>query len=69
VKRNETSRDEMQLNVLEAREQRAQVVRREHLQMRGVVLGLAPQQEAKPVLQAVGVRNGGNERAARPQDT
>ncbi len=69
MKRDETSRDEMELHVLEAGEQRGQVVRREHLQMRGVVLGLSPQQEAKPVFQAVGVRNGGNERAARPQDT
>jgi hypothetical protein len=69
MKRDETSCDEMQLHVLEAGEQRAQVVRREHLQMRGVVLGLAPQQEAKPVLQAVGVRNRGDERAARSQGT
>jgi hypothetical protein len=57
MKRYETSRDEMQLHVFEAGEQRAQVVRREHLQMRRVVLGLTPQQEAKPVLQAVGVRD------------
>jgi hypothetical protein len=57
MKRDETSRDEMQLHVLEAGEQRAQIVRREHLQMRGVVLGLAAQQEAKPVLQAVGIRH------------
>jgi hypothetical protein len=68
MKRNETSRDEMQLHVFEAGEQRAQVVRGEHLQMRGVVLGLTSEQEAKPVFQAVGVRNGGNERAARSQD-
>ena len=69
MKRGEAARDEMQLHVFEACEQRAQVVRREHLQMRGVVLGLTSEQEAKPVLQAVGVRNGGNERAARSKDT
>ena len=68
MKRDKTSRDEMQLYVFEVGEQRAQVVRREHLQMRGVVLGLTSEQEAKPVLQAVGVRNGGDERAARSQD-
>ena len=68
MKRDETSGYEMQLHVFEAGEQRAQVVRREHLQMRGVVLGLASQQEANPVLQPVGVRNGGDERAARSQD-
>ena len=69
MKRDETSGDEMQLHVFEAGEQRAQVVRREHLQMRRVVLGLAPEKEAKPVLQAVGVRNGGDERAGRSKDT
>ena len=43
MKRDEAARDEMQLHVFEACEQRAQVVRREHLQMRGVVLGFAPE--------------------------
>jgi len=57
MKRHETSRDEMQLHVLEADEERAQIVRREQLQMRGVVFGLSAQQETKPVLQAVGIRH------------
>jgi len=64
MKRDKASCDQMQLHVLEAGEQGANVVRREHLQMRRVVLGLLPEQETQPVLQPVGVRNGGDERSS-----
>jgi len=43
MKRHQTSRDQMQVHVVEAAEQRAHVVRREHLQVRGIVLGLVPE--------------------------
>jgi len=61
---HEPSRDQMQLHVVEAAEQDTNVTGREHLQVRRVVLGLVPSEEAKPVLQAVGVRHGTDERAA-----
>ena len=64
MKWHEPSRDQMQLHVVEAAEQDTNVTGREHLQVRRVVLGLVPSEEAKPVLQAVGVRHGTDERAA-----
>ena len=47
MKRHEASGDEVELRVVEAGEQRAHIRRREHLKVRGVVLGLAAEEKAR----------------------
>jgi hypothetical protein len=69
VNRHEAAGDEVEPRLIEPREQCAHVVRGEHLQVRGIVLGLASGEESQSVLQAVGVRDRRDERAAGTQDT
>jgi hypothetical protein len=68
VKGDEPACDEVQLRFLERGEESAHLPRGKHLQMRRVVLRIAAGEEAQPVLQPIGVRNGGDERTAGAQD-
>ena len=63
----EPSRDEAQLRLDELGEQLADVRRREKVEMRRVVLRMAPDQEAQPVLEPESIRRRTDERAARTQ--
>src|SRR5207237_6823431 len=64
VKAQEAARHEVQPPLLEAGEERAQVTRREEVQVRRVGLGPAPDEEAEPVLEPVAVRHRADEDTA-----
>src|SRR5262245_42191631 len=59
--------DEGELDPVEAAEQIVQRARREHPQVRGIVLRSSPAQEPEPALDAERVRDGADEDAPRPQ--
>ena len=62
--------DERQLDVVEVRRAASRIAsRREHAQVRRVVLGRTAAEEAQPALHAERVRHGADEHAARAQHT
>ena len=67
MERGEPPRDEPQLRVVEVGEELADVVGREEMQVRRVDLGMAPPEEAQPVLQPEPVRRRADEPAARAE--
>src|SRR5262249_40341650 len=67
VKRDEAARDEVQVRVLEAFQELAHRVGREHVQVRWILLGLAAQEEPQAVLEPERIRNGSDELPAGPQ--
>jgi len=61
--------DEVEPDLLKAGEELAHRCRREHVKVRRIVLGRSAEQEAKPTLEPIRIRNGSHEHGTGPENT